>query len=82
MEEGQWNVIRDSAEQAPVAISTESAGGRPPTGWTSATIINSETWPVQLVNRDASVGYYAETLGFWPLGLGVRPLARIEIWEP
>ena len=82
MEEGEWTAVKDREIQAPVAISTESAGGRPPTGWISATVITSQPWPVQLVNRDASVGYYAETLGFWPLGLGNRPLARIEIWEP
>lgn len=34
-----------------------------------------------LVNSRYSVGYYADSLGFWPVWIGSEPLEVVEIWK-
>jgi len=34
-----------------------------------------------LLDRENSVGYYAETLGFWPLGWKKGPIEELRLWK-
>ena len=42
-----------------------------------------QKWFLFLVHRDASIGYYADALGFWPMQLSFspKPIEIVELWK-
>ena len=36
---------------------------------------------LHLVSAENSVGYYSETIGFWPIWVGYSPVEQVQVWK-
>jgi hypothetical protein len=65
-----------------VIVATESAGGiRAQDGYELHKTYQGHTYPFQLVSSSESVGYYADTLGYWPVILKNDSIEQVQIWK-
>ena len=65
-----------------VLQSKQSAGGVIPQGLRLGQTIQGDRGLMLLLDRDRSVGYYSETLGFWPLGYQQGVKEEFRLWIP
>ena len=60
----------------------QAVGGSIPKHYRLLNVHSSSEGYRMLLDREASVGFYSETLGFWPLGFQYGALEELRIWSP
>jgi len=58
----------------------QAVGGSLPVEYHTEKVYYGEEGYRMLLDRENSVGYYAETLGFWPMGWGKGPIEEFRVW--
>jgi hypothetical protein len=71
------------AERKPaeVAWALNSAGGVQAEDYQFVERFTAQNTRLSLVSSQRSVGYYADSLGFWPLWISEEPIEMVEIWK-
>ena len=67
-------------KKGPVLQPRQAVGGMLPRDFSLKQVYYGEEGYRVLIDQENSVGYYAETLGFWPLGWKKGPLEEFRIW--
>ena len=75
-----WRVWR--GEKGSLIQAKQAAGGDTPRGLRLTETYISDPHYLLLLDRDRSVGYYSETLGYWPLGFRYGAMEEFRLWEP
>ncbi|MEC7988201.1 MAG: hypothetical protein VX278_23745 [Myxococcota bacterium] len=75
-----WRVWR--GEKGSLIQAKQAAGGDTPRGLRLIETYTSNPHYLLLLDRDRSVGYYSETLGYWPLGFRYGAMEEFRLWEP
>ena len=70
-----WKGEKDTIIQPRQAV-----GGKIPAEYRTEKVYYGEEGYRILLDRENSVGYYAETLGFWPMGWGKGPIEEFRVW--
>ena len=60
----------------------QAVGGEKPKRAQNKSTIEGEEGIRILLDRENSVGYYSETLGFWPLGFHRGAMEELSVWKP
>jgi hypothetical protein len=66
----------------PVLQPKQAVGGKIPQGFSRVETHTGGEYRRLLLDRAHSVGYYSETLGFWPLGFHKGPIEEVYLWKP
>ena len=69
-------------ESVPVIQPNQAVGGVVPQGFARIESYMGGEYRRLLLDRSHSVGYYSETLGFWPLGFHKGPIEELYLWKP
>ena len=69
-------------ESVPVLQPKQAVGGKTPQGFARVETHTGGEYRRLLLDRAHSVGYYSETLGFWPLGFHKGPIEEMYLWKP
>ena len=88
---GEWTVrwsLRQKGlqpwrgERGGLVQAKQAAGGGSPRGLQLVGTYYGPRSLRVLLDRDRSVGYYSETLGYWPLGYQYGPVEELRVWKP
>lgn len=75
------HVFMADTRPAEVAWALNSAGGVAAADYRFVERFTAQNTRLSLVNSQRSVGYYADSLGFWPLWIAEEPIETVEIWK-
>ncbi|MBM76357.1 MAG: hypothetical protein CMK59_13210 [Proteobacteria bacterium] len=78
LESQGWKPVRNQSLDLETTARAKNAASGPPLESEHTAHFIAGDFPVRLVDGESDVGYYSDTLGFWPLGWGTTPLE--EAW--
>ena len=79
MRQGGWQLWKGQ-EDGVLAQPTASSPGAPPQGYRLLDEYGEGTAGLCLLSVPESVGYYGETLGFWPIGWCHGFQEEVKLW--
>jgi hypothetical protein len=59
----------------------QAVGGSIPKNFQRVEVFTGKEGRRLLLDREHSVGYYSETLGFWPFGVHNGPIEELSVWK-
>ncbi len=83
LEDAGWRPLGEpaGAVSGETVIVLRNSGGRVPDSWEPLAAFPVEGLPLRVIDVDAQIGLYAETLGVLPFGLSARPVETAVVYE-
>ena len=81
MREGGWRLWKGETIGL-VAQPQASSPGSPPEKYRLIEVYGDGIGGLRLLSASESIGYYGETLGFWPIGWSSGFQEEVKLWQP